>query len=477
MSSGQYREPGATDTGRAFKCIISCILVEHMTNIRLPKAPEHREVWRLAGPLILSNISIALLGLVDTAVVGHLNRPHYLGAIAVAAVIFDFLYWGMGFLRMGTTGIVAQVLGTGNPDEMRSTFIHATATALFIALTILIFQKFIIGAGLYLVGGTEDVKYFAGIYFNWAIWATPAVLMTLSLFGWLLGMQNAKAALYITVTLNIVNVVLDIVFVYGFDMNVRGVALATVVSEYTGLVLACYLCIKELQRRPGRWRSELIISQKGILKMLVINRNIFIRTICLIFVFAFFTSRGARQGDVILAANSILLNFQTLMALALDGFANAAEALVGKSIGAGNRNSFIAYVKTTTYWALLVALGFMLLYACAGKIMICIMTDLQNVRITTFQYLPWMILSPLVSVWCFQLDGIFIGATRTQEMRDMMLLSTFLVFLPAWYLLQSLGNHGLWLAFMLFFIARAVTLIIASIRIERREGFVSSVTE
>ena len=154
-----------------------------MTNISSFTAPEHRQVWRLAGPLILSNISIALLGLVDTAVVGHLNHPYYLGAIAVAAVIFDFLYWGMGFLRMGTTGIVAQVLGTGNTDEMRSTFFHATATAFIIALTILIFQKYIIGAGLYFVGGTEDVKHYARIYFNWAIWATPAVLITLSLFG------------------------------------------------------------------------------------------------------------------------------------------------------------------------------------------------------------------------------------------------------------------------------------------------------
>ena len=433
---------------------------------------NHREVWRLAGPLIISNISIALLGLVDTAVVGHLDHPYYLGAIAVAAVVFDFLYWGMGFLRMGTTGIMAQIHGTGDTDEMRSTFIQVTITALFISLIILVFRNHIIMCGLYLVGGSVEVKHFAKIYFNWAIWAAPAVLITLSLFGWLLGMQNAKATLYITVTINILNIFLDVLFVYGFDMDVRGVALATVCSEYAGLCMACVMCIREIRNRPGRWRKELIFDAVRLKRMININKDIFIRTICLIFVFAFFTRQGARQGEVILAANAILMNFQTLMALALDGFANAAEALVGKSIGARNRYAFTRVVRTTTYWALLVALGFALVYLSAGKALIGLMTDLQDVRLSTYQYLPWMVLSPLASVWCFQLDGIFIGATRAREMRDMMLISTFMVFLPAWYIFRFLGNHGLWLAFMLFFIARAVTLVIAWGRIENRKGFV-----
>ena len=439
-------------------------------------ATEHREVWRLAAPLILSNISIALLGLVDTAVVGHLNHPYYLGAIAVAAAVFDFLYWGMGFLRMGTTGIAAQVFGKGDGDEMRSTLFHAAATAFVIAVIILVFRRYIIETGLFLVGGTDEVRHYARIYFNWAIWAAPGVLITLSLFGWLLGMQNAKAALYITVTINIINICLDFLFVYGFDMDVRGVALATVVSEYAGLLLAGFLCLSELQNRSGRWRRDLVFSWNDVIRTLAINRNIFIRTVCLLFVFAFFTSRGASQGELVLSANAILLNFQALMALALDGLANAAEALVGKSVGANNRSLFIRSVKTTTFWALLVALGFMLFYLCAGKFLIRVMTDLELVRNTAFQYLPWMILSPIVSVWCFQLDGIFIGATRAREMRDMMLISTFAVFLPSWYLLRFLGNHGLWLAFMLFFIARGITMVIASIKIEHEGGFVRSAT-
>jgi len=437
-------------------------------------AGEHRQVWRLAAPLILSNISIALLGLVDTAVVGHLGHPYYLGAIAVAAAIFDFLYWGMGFLRMGTSGIAAQIFGRRDRDAMRSSLIHAAATAFLIALIILVFRKFIIETGLLLLGGSAEVRHYAGIYFYWAIWAAPGVLITLTLFGWLLGMQNAKAVLYITATVNIINIFLDLFLVYGLDMDVRGVALATVISEYAGLLLAVYLCFMELRLWPGNWRRDLIFEWKDVVRMLALNRNIFIRTVCLIFVFAFFASRGARQGDLVLSANAILLNFQALMALALDGFANAAEALVGKSVGAMDRPLFIRSVKTTTFWALLVAVCFMLLFGSAGKTMIYVMTDLEDVRATAIEYLPWMILSPLVSVWCFQLDGIFIGATRAREMRDMMLISTFAVFLPSWYMFRFLGNHGLWLAFMLFFLSRGGTLVMASLRIERDGGFVSS---
>lgn len=435
-------------------------------------AGEHRQVWRLAVPLILSNISIALLGIVDTAVVGHLGHPYFLGAIAVAAAVFDFLYWGMGFLRMGTTGIAAQAFGKGDTDAMRSTLVHAAATAFLIALMILGFRKFIIEAGLFFLGGSDEVRHYAGIYFYWSIWAAPGVLITLTLLGWLLGMQNAKATLYITATINIINIFLDFFFVYGLNMDVRGVALATVVSEYAGLILAVCLCVRELRLWPGHWRRDLIFEWKDIIRMLAINKNIFIRTVCLIFVFAFFASQGARQGDLVLSANAILLNFQALMALALDGFANAAEALVGKSVGAKNRHLFIRAVKATTFWALLVAVCFMLLFGSSGKTMIYVMTDLEDVRVTAIEYLPWMVLSPLVSVWCFQLDGIFIGATRAREMRDMMLISTFAVFLPSWYLFRFLGNHGLWLAFMLFFLARGITLVIASFRIERGGGFV-----
>ena len=437
-------------------------------------AAEHRNVWRLAGPLILSNISVALLGIVDTAVVGHLQHAYYLGAVAVGSVVFDFLYWGMGFLRMGTTGAVAQIHGRNDNDEARTALLHAAVLALVIAVVILACQRPIISAGLYLVGASAEVTQYAEIYIRWTIWGAPAVLLTMSLLGWLLGMHNAKATLHVAVLTNLVNVVLDLFLVYGLQMDVRGVALASVISQYSGLLLALWFVHKELRQRAGCWQAAQLLAMARLREFLALNRNIFIRTVCLIFAFAFFTRQGARQGDLILAANAVLLNFQALMALGLDGFANAAEALVGRAIGAGDRRSFIGSVKAATWWSVIVALAFSLVYALGGKFLIDAMTSIREVQMAGYQYLAWMVVSPLISVWCFLLDGVFIGATRSREMRDMMLVSTFIVFLPAWYFLQFLGNHGLWLAFMLFFAARGISLALASLKIEKGGGFITA---
>ncbi|MBT7952204.1 MAG: MATE family efflux transporter, partial [Gammaproteobacteria bacterium] len=215
------------------------------------KNQNHLQIWRLAGPLILSNISIALLGIVDTAVVGHLSHPYYLGAVAIAAVIFDFLYWGMGFLRMGTTGIVAQVHGKKDYDELRSTLIHSIFIGLSIALAMLILQNPIASISFFLIGGSEQVTFHARIYFYWAIWGAPAVLCSMAMFGWLLGLQNARATLYFAITVNLINIVLDLVFVFGLDMGVKGVALASVIAQYSGLIMAIFLVRKELQKYSG----------------------------------------------------------------------------------------------------------------------------------------------------------------------------------------------------------------------------------
>jgi MATE family multidrug resistance protein len=434
-------------------------------------------MWRLAGPMIVSNISIALLGLVDTAVVGHLGQPYYLGGIAIGAVIFDFIYWGMGFLRMSTTGLTAQIHGQANNQDdntaCRTILAQSLITAFVIAMIVLIFQKHIADLALWLLEGSEEVTFYARTYFEWTIWGAPAVLSLLVMTGWFLGMQNARATLIVSVTVNIINVILDFVFVFGFDMDVRGVALASVISLYIGLFVAVFLVSRELRTSPGEWLIADILHMQRLKEILALNQDIFIRTICLIFVFAFFTRQGAKQGDVILAANAILLNFQALMALGLDGFANATEALVGKAVGSKNRKAFVDSVKTATFWSFVVAISFALVYALAGKSMINILTNILSIRTEAYQYLPWMILSPIVAVWCFLLDGIFIGATRAKEMRNSMLISTFLIFLPAWYVFQAMGNHGLWLAFIVFFIARGLTLAYTSLIIEREGGFVA----
>ncbi len=434
------------------------------------KKRKQLQIWRLAGPLILSNISIAMLGIVDTAVVGHLSQPYYLGAVAVAAVVFDFLYWGMGFLRMGTTGLVAQVFGKGDSDKIRTTLAHALIIALAIAVLILGLQGPIARVAFFLIGGSENVVSHARIYFDWAIWGAPAVLGSMVLFGWLLGMQNARATLYYAIMVNVINIVLDMVLVTGFGMAVKGVALASVIAQYSGVIMAIFLVHKELKKYPGQWRLELIGDMSRLRTMLALNRNIFIRTLCLIFVFAFFARQGAMQGDVILAANAVLLNFQAMMALGLDGFANASEALVGKAIGAADRAAFKQAVYSALLWSLIIAALFSLFYWLSGRQVISLMTSISTVKAMAYVYLPWLIISPIICVWCFLLDGIFIGAVRGREMRNSMLLSTFAVFLPAWYMFQYLGNHGLWLSFLTFFVARAISLGWYYLRIEQRPG-------
>ena len=420
---------------------------------------HNTRLLRLAVPLILSNLTIALQGMVDTAVVGHLDTPVYIGAVAVAAVIFNFLYWGMGFLRMSTVGIIAQFKGDENHERLRSALLHSCFLGVVIALVILLLQTPIITLGLDLVGGSPDIRKHAGVYFYWAVWGAPAVLLNMTCIGWLLGMQNARATLYVTLLIGILNIVLDFVFVFGLGLDVRGVALASVISQYSGSGLAAFFIYGELKRHPGRWRRQVILDTKDFAALLLLNQDIFIRTMCLIFAFAFFTRQGASQGELILAANAVLLHFQMLVALGLDGFANAAEALVGKAVGARDHRQFRESVRSVMIWGGGVALLYSLLFIIAGTGMVNLMTNIEAVRETAYLYLPWMIVSPVISVWCFMFDGIFIGATRGRELRNGMLFSTFLVYLPCWYLLLGLGNHGLWLALMGFFIARALSLL------------------
>jgi len=432
-------------------------------------------IWRLAAPLILSNLTIALQGLVDTAVVGHLDKPSYIGAVAIAAVIFDFLYWGMGFLRMGTVGIIAQLKGASDHEKLRSSLLHGCFSGLIIAILMIVLQTPIMTFSLALIGGPPTVIDNAGIYFYWAIWGAPAVLINMVFIGWLLGMQNAKATLCVTLLISLVNIVLDVFFVFGLHLDVRGVALASVLSQYAGCCLATFFIRAELMRHPGRWRLPVIFDLKGFAEMVMLNQNIFLRTLCVIFAFAFFTSQGAKQGELILAANAILLKFQALIALGLDGFANAAEALVGRAIGEKDHKKFRESVLSASIWSAYVAIAYSGLFLLIGTGMVNIMTDIDTIRGTAYTYLPWIIISPVISVWCFLLDGIFIGATRGKELRNAMFFSIVLVYLPGWYLLQGLGNHGLWLALMCFFIARAVSLFWYFRSIERSSsGFIVS---
>ena len=420
------------------------------------RLPENRDIWRIAAPMILSNVSVPLLGMVDTGVTGHLESSVYLGAVAIGSTVFSFIYMGMNFLRMGTTGIAAQQFGANDNDGLRVSLGQAIIVALMIAAVLLVLQAPIARLAMQLIGGEPDVQLFALEYFHIRIWSAPGTLANYVLIGWFLGLQNARVPLLIFLTINITNIVLDLLFVVGLGMKVDGVALASVIAEYSGLTVGLFFATRALRARAGHWALASLVDLRAYAAFFSINANLFIRTMALMFTFAFVTAQGARLGGVILAANAVLMNLQTLTAFVLDSFAHAAEALVGKAIGERRREALERAVWLTLKWSLVFSLGFMLFYLVAGPLLIRVLTDLQDVRATSMQYLPWLIISPLVSVWSFLYDGVYVGATRAREMRNIMLVSTAFVFLPAWFLLQDYGNHGLWLAFTLFMASRGI---------------------
>jgi len=406
--------------------------------------------------MILSNISVPFVGMVDTGVAGHLENAAYLGAVAVGTIIISFLYIGVGFLRMGTTGITAQQFGANDFNGLRITLGQSLIVAAVIASILLLFQLPFFTAAINIISPSNSVAVFTDQYFFIRIWSAPAALANFALIGWFIGLQNARIPLIIVLTINITNIILDLVFVILIGMKVDGIALASVIAEFTGLIVALGFVVRELQKHEGSWLITKLTTLREYAVFLTLNGNLFVRTIALMFTFAFITAQGARQGELILAANAILMNLQYLLAFALDGFAHAVEALVGKAIGENNRAALRRSVTLALRWSLIVAVGFSILFAFSGSLLISILTNLSEVREATERYLPWLILSPLVAVWAYLYDGVFVGATLAKEMRNIMLISTFIIFVPAWYVLQFLGNDGLWLAFIFFMASRAL---------------------
>jgi MATE family multidrug resistance protein len=420
------------------------------------RLPTNRDVWRIAAPLILSNISVPLLGMVDTGVTGHLDDAAYLGAVAIGATIFGILYTGVNFLRMGTTGIAAQCYGANDYDGLRVSLGQAVIVALLIAISLIALHVPIGNVAMSLIGAEPDVEAFALEYFSIRIWSAPATLASYALIGWFIGLQNARVPLIIVLTINVVNILLDLIFVLGFHMKVDGVALASVIAEYTGIVVGLTFAALELRRHPGHWRADKLVRIREYAAFFSVNGHLFVRTIALVSTFAFVTAQGARMGGLVLAANAILMNLQTLTSFALDGVAHAAEALVGKAVGERRREALEQAVRLTLRWSFVFSICFCLAYALLGKLLIYTLTDLDEVRETAMRYLPWLVISPIISVWSFLYDGVFVGATRAREMRDIMVISALFVFLPAWYFLQDFGNHGLWLAFTIFMASRGI---------------------
>ena len=443
--------------------------------VKTAHTPADRQaLTRLAWPMILSNLSVPLLGLVDAAVMGHLPDPRYLAGVALGSILFDFLYWSLAFLRMGTTGLAAQALGRNDTRRLRATLGQALLLGLALSVMLLALHA-PIGVTIFsLTDGSPSAEAEAALYFAIRIWGAPAVLASYAILGWFLGAHNARAPLILLVSQNLLNVILDLWLVVGLGWNTAGVAWASVGAEYAGLALGVVLIRRELHRFPGRWPWPDILNIRELKKVLSVNASIFIRTLALIFAMAFFTNQGARQGNTILAANALLLHLHVLVAYGLDGFANAGEALVGRAVGARDRLAFERVVGSLVSWSAGIALAFAGIFLLAGPYLIATLTDIAEVRLAAETYLIWAVLLPLVSVGSYVLDGIFLGATRTREMRNSMLIAVLVVFLPAWYMLAGSGNHGLWLAFTLFMAARGATLALAYRKIQAARGFVAT---
>jgi MATE family multidrug resistance protein len=407
---------------------------------------------------MLSNVSVPLVGIVDTAVVGHLPNPTFIGAVALGAVVFSFVYWGFGFLRMGTTGLVAQDFGARDFDELRATLARALLLAGVLGLVVLILRNPASEIAFWALEGGAAVEGYAKDYYDVRVFGAPATLINYALLGFVIGVQNTRAALALMLVLNLTNVFLDVVFVMGFGWGVEGVAAASLISEYAATVFGVLLVRRILRQMGGRWQSYRLFNRSRMKTLLGVNVNIFLRTLCLLLAFFHFTSTGARLGDVILAANAVLMHFQTFMAYSLDGFAHAAEALVGSAYGAKDRRAFTSAVRASTICAVVVAIGYCAVYGLFGSSIVALITGIADVRRTADEFLPWLVLTPIVSVWSFMLDGIFIGTTRTVAMRNAMFVS-LLVFLGAvWLFLPLWGNHGLWAALIVLMMVRAVTL-------------------
>ncbi|USH02566.1 MATE family efflux transporter DinF [Grimontia kaedaensis] len=434
----------------------------------------HIRVFSLAFPMVLSNITVPLLGLVDAAVIGHLDHAWYLGGVAVGSTMIAVTFWLLGFLRMATTGLTAQAYGADDKAGLSNVFLQGISLAWLLAFAIIAVHPLIADWVFSYSDASAEVKRYAGQYFSVRIWSAPAALTNLVIMGWLLGAQNAKKPMMLLIVINVINIVLDILFVVGFGWKVQGAAAASVIADYSGMALGLYFVAQ-------RWKQEMLPAplaqwkkaSAGMGRLLKLNRDIFLRSLCLQLAFTFMTFQGATLGDNVVAANAVLMNFLMLVSFAMDGFAYAMEAMVGKAIGARNRNELMDSLTATTFWSLVISLLITAAFLIFGEQIVGVISDIPAVREQAFVYLPWLIAMPLVAMWCFLLDGVFIGATRGREMRNTMFVA-MAGFFVIWWLLSGWGNHSLWAAMLGFMALRGLTLGVLFVHQWRRDTFLGA---
>lgn len=417
---------------------------------------ESREILNIALPAIVSNITVPLLGLIDVTIAGHLGATSYIGAIAIGGLLFNIIYWLFGFLRMGTGGLTSQAYGAKDQQETIHILIRSFGVSLFAAAIMILFQYPIRSLAFTFISTSAEVERLASCYFHICIWGAPAILGLYSFTGWFIGMQNSRFPMYIAITQNIVNILASLLFVYGFNMKIEGVAWGTLLAQYTGFIIAFFLWLY----RYGSFRSYIhrksLFDRQVLIRFFQINRDIFFRTLCLITVTTYFTSAGASQGETILAVNTLLMQLFTLFSYFMDGFAYAGEALTGKHIGANNQIALRKTVHQLFVWGIGLSITFTVLYSIGGEGFLRLLTNEESIIQISSTYFYWVIAIPLAGFAAFLYDGIFIGATATPLMLRAMAIASFAFFTVYFGFRDAFGNHALWMAFITYLALRGI---------------------
>lgn len=429
----------------------------------------NRKILQIAVPSIISNITVPLLGLVDTAIAGHMGDAKYIGAVAIGSMIFNVVYWLFGFLRMGTSGMTSQALGRRDLDAVAMLLARSLAVALGIAGVILLLQMPLGRVALLLSGATGEVRSEAWTYFRICVWGAPAMLCLYGLTGWYVGMQNTRLPMFISIMQNVVNIVASFSFVYALNMKVEGIALGTLVAQYAGLTVSVALWWATYGGRlKQRIRWHLLTDTSEMRRFFSVNRDIFLRTLFLVAVNFYFLSVGASQGAIVLAVNTLLMQLFTLFSYVMDGFAYAGEALCGKLFGADNRDGFRLMVRRLMAWGGALALVYTVVYAVGGKPFLRLLTDNMDVVEASADYMGWAVLIPFCGMLAFIWDGVFIGITATRGMLLSSAIAALCFFVVYQSFCDSFHNHALWVAFLVYLLARGVVQTFIYFRIAPR---------
>ncbi|MDZ5473338.1 MATE family efflux transporter [Bacillus sp. 31A1R] len=426
--------------------------------IKVSHSFSHRQYLLLAIPLIISGISTPILGAVDTAVVGRLPDPSAIGGVAIGAFIFNTMYWLFGFLRVSTTGFTSQAQGSHNENETVLTFLRPMFIAVMVGLIFILLQKPILHSAIYFIGASNEITAFSSTYFSIRIWGAPFTLLSYVMIGWLMGLGKVKWTLATQIFMNLLNIVLDILFVPILGLGVAGVAYATLISEVSAVLFGAWIIVRTNKLTLANFPFGKLLDPAPLIKMLKVNRDLFLRTVCLLTMTGIFTAKGASMGEVTLAANAVLLQIHYLMAYLLGGFANASSIIVGRAIGGKDQSLFKRALSLSAQWGFLAAIVLSLCLVFFGEQVVSLFTTIHEVKVTAYDLLIWMLIFPFVGFWGLQLEGIFSGATEARFIRDSILFALLIFLLSNWLFIPHLHNNGVWLSFIIFSAGRSFFL-------------------